>query len=83
MTGYEVYMGNKKVTTISKSGTITYNKKKLKANTVYKFKVRAYKKVGKKKIYGEYSDIITIRTSPVAPKISVSTNSYNSLKTHK
>lgn len=68
-TGYEVYMNNKKITTIKKNGTLTYNKKKLKANTTYKFKVRAYKTVSGKKVYGPWSSTITSKTAPAKPKV--------------
>ncbi len=79
VTGYEVYMGSKKVSTITKNGTLTYNKTKLKANTTYKFKVRAYKKVGSKKIYGPYSEVISVKTAPNKPSISLSTKDYKTL----
>ncbi|MBQ6284807.1 MAG: fibronectin type III domain-containing protein [Bacilli bacterium] len=79
VTGYEVYMGSKKVTTISKSGTLTYNKKKLKANTTYKFKVRAYKKVGSKKVYGPFSEVVSVKTAPNKPSISLSAKDYKTL----
>ena len=78
-TGYEVYMNNKKVTTIKKNGTLTYNKKKLKANTTYKFKVRAYKTVSGKKVYGPWSSTITSKTAPAKPKVSIGIKDYNAL----
>ena len=65
-------MGTKKVSTITKNGTLTYNKTKLKANTTYKFKVRAYKKVGSKKVYGGWSDVLTAKTTPVKPTLTLS-----------
>ena len=71
-TGYEVYMNGKKITTITKNGTLTYNKTKLKANTTYKFKVRAYKTVSKKKIYGPFSSELSTKTAPVKPSLSLS-----------
>jgi uncharacterized repeat protein (TIGR02543 family) len=74
--GYEVYMGTKKIATISKNSTITYNKTKLKANTTYKFKVRAYKKVGSKKVYGAWSNILITQTSPAKPIVSLSMKDF-------
>ena len=76
-TGYEVYMGTKssnmkKVTTITKNSTINYNKTKLKANTTYFFKVRAYKKVGSKKVYGSWSNVVSTKTAPDKPGLKLS-----------
>ena len=78
-TGYEVYMNGKKITTIKKNGTLSFNKKKLKANTTYKFKVRAYKTVGKKKIYGPFSSTITSKTAPAKPSLSITLKDYATL----
>lgn len=82
--GYELYRSNdnkkwKKITTITKNSSLTNNNKKLKANTVYYYKIRAYKKVGKEKVYGPYSGVIKIRTAPAKPTISLS-STYNSIK---
>ena len=80
VTGYEVYMNNKKVATISKNGTLSYNKTKLSSNKTYSFKVRAYKTVKGKKIYGAFSDTISALTAPSTPKISsVGLRDYNAL----
>lgn len=61
-TGYQItYAQNKKFKkgkkniTISKNKTVKRTIKKLKARKTYYIKVRAYKKVGKTKIYGAYS----------------------------
>ena len=61
-TGYQItYAQNKKFKkgkkniTISKNKTVKRTIKKLKARKTYYVKVRAYKKVGKTKIYGAYS----------------------------
>ena len=61
--GYEVYMktGNKsfkKIATIKKGSTLKYDKKKLKKNTTYTFKVRAYQTVKGTKVYGAYSSTV-------------------------
>lgn len=58
--GYEVYMKTnkgsyKKITVIKKGSTTNYTKKGLKKNSTYTFKVRAYKNVSNKKVYGSYS----------------------------
>lgn len=80
VTGYEVYMNGKKITTIKKNGTLSYNKKKLKVNKTYSFKVRAYKTVKGKKVYGAFSETIYVRTAPATPKKpGISLNDYNAL----
>ena len=61
--GYEIYMstrkkaGYKKIKTITKGSTVSYTKIKLKKGKTYYFKIRAYKKVGSKKIYGSFSTV--------------------------
>lgn len=85
-TGYEIYRstnkkkGFKKVKTITNIKTVSFTDKKLKANTKYYYKFRVYKKVGGKKIYSSYSQVIEFKTAPAVPKIKVSTNQYDSLK---
>lgn len=65
--GYEIYMKTgskgkyKLVKTIKKGKTVSYTKAKLKKKTKYYFKVRAYKMVGSKKVYGSYSKVKTIK----------------------
>ena len=83
-TGYEIQRstnGKKwsKVKTVTKNATITFNNTKLKANTVYYYRVRAYKTVSGKKIYGAWSNVVNTRTAPVKPTISVSLRDYNSM----
>ena len=74
VTGYEVRRstkpdsGFKKVAFVTKSGTLTYNNKKLKNATTYYYKVRAYKTVKGKKIYGAWSDVVSATTGPAKPK---------------
>lgn len=60
--GYEVSMrigtGNyKKIKTIAKGKTVTFTKSGLKKGKSYSFRIRAYKKSGKQKIYGNYSNV--------------------------
>ena len=59
-TGYRIYMktGNgkyKRVKTITKASIAKYTKTKLKKGKKYTFKIRAYKTVKGKKIFGSYS----------------------------
>ena len=79
VTGYEVYNGSKKIATITKNKTVTYNQKKLKANKKYTYKVRAYKKVGSKKVYGPWSDSVTIYTAPDKPKVSLVVKDFDTI----
>ena len=84
VTGYEVYRStnNKKwskVTTITKNSTLSYNNTKLTANKKYYYKVRAYKTVSGKKVYGSYSSVVSTKTAPVKPKVSISVKDYNAL----
>lgn len=66
--GYEVYVSKKKSSGYSKKATLTSASKltvtvsKLKANTKYYVKVRAYKTVKGTKYYGAYSTPISIKT---------------------
>lgn len=59
--GYKLYRSTKKngsyklVKTVKGSKTVKYTNKKLKKGTTYFYKVRAYKTVGKKTVYGSYS----------------------------
>ncbi len=67
-TGYEVWMAKskkgtyKKVKTITSPDRITIKVKKLKSGKKYYFKVRAYKKVDNKKIYGSFSKAVVVKT---------------------
>ena len=62
----EMYQGNKwvRVAKITSNNTTTFRKAGLKASTVYKFRVRAYKMSGKTALYGNYSATVTARTNP-------------------
>jgi fibronectin type 3 domain-containing protein len=82
--GYEVYRStnNKRwtrVKTITKNSTLEFNNKKLKSNKLYYYKVRAYKTVSGRKVYGSWSDVVYTRTAPVKPKIAVSIRNYNEI----
>ena len=47
--------------TISKAKTTKLTVKKLKAKKTYYFKVRAYKKNGKQKLFGTYSKVLRVK----------------------
>ena len=62
----EMYQGNKwvRVAKITSNNTTTFKKSGLKASSVYKFRVRAYKMSGKTALYGNYSATVSARTNP-------------------
>ncbi len=62
----EMYQSNKwvRVGKITNNSTTTFRKSGLKASTVYKFRVRAYKMSGKTALYGNFSATVTARTNP-------------------
>ena len=66
----EMYQGNKwvRVGKITNNSTTTFRKAGLKASSVYKFRVRAYKMSGKTALYGNYSATVTARTNPSVVK---------------
>ena len=66
----EMYQSNKwvRVAKITKNSTTTFRKAGLKASSVYKFRVRAYKMSGKTALYGNYSATVTARTNPSVVK---------------
>ena len=66
----EMYKGGKwvRAAKITKNSTTTYRASGLKASTVYKFRVRAYKMSGKTALYGNYSATVAARTNPSVVK---------------
>lgn len=62
-TGYEVYQSTSKngkytkIKTVTSYKTTSYTKKSLKSKKTYYYKVRAYKTINGKKVYGKYSSI--------------------------
>ena len=65
-----MYQGNKwvRVAKITNGNTTTFRKAGLKASSVYKFRVRAYKMSGSTALYGNYSATVTARTNPSVMK---------------
>lgn len=61
--GYQVYRANSKsgkytlAATIKKGSSVSYTNKNLKAEKTYYYKVRAYRTVNNKKVYGSYSAV--------------------------
>ena len=84
VTGYEIYYSTDqkkwtKATTVTSSNTLEYNVKKLKENKKYYFKVRAYKTVSGSKVYGDYSSVVSTKTAPLKPKVTLSIKDYNAM----
>ncbi len=75
--GYKIYKYDSKtkkynhMKTISSPNTVSYKISKLKANTQYIYKVRAYKiSKDKKTVYGSWSNTCKAYTKPSAPTLS-------------
>lgn len=75
-TRYQVYLFDtaknkyiRKATVKGTSATI----KNLKAGTTYKFKVRAYYKPGEKRYYGDFSDVLSVKTTGKSASTSAAT----------
>ena len=83
-TGYELQKWDGKkwvaLTKISKNSTTTYTVKSLKASTTYKYKIRAYKTIGKTTQYSAYSATLSVNTNPSnISGFKVKAKSYNSI----
>ena len=77
-TGYQVYKYDSAKKEYVKVKTVTgtsYKVSSLKAGTTYKFKVRAYKKVGDSTVYGAFSSVLTTTTKPATPTLKVTAGS--------
>ena len=66
----EMYQNGKwaRVAKITDNSTTTFRKAGLKASTVYKFRVRAYKMSGSTAVYSDYSNELAARTNPSVMK---------------
>ena len=65
-TGYKVYQYNTKTKKYTKIATVkstSYTKTKLKTKTTYRYKVRAYKNVGKTTVHGSYSSVKSVKVN--------------------
>lgn len=70
----------KTVKTITKASTLSYTDKGLSANKKYYYRVKAYKKVGSKKVYGTNSDVVSAKTAPAKTKLSIKVSAWNNFK---
>ncbi len=81
--GYRIYQYNsktKKYEAIKTLSSTSYRVEKLKAGTTYKFKIRAYKKVGDNKMWGEMTSVVTVATKPLKPSKISAVQSTNSIE---
>ena len=64
----EYLSGNKfvKLTDKTNGNAVSFKATELNAGTLYKFRVRGYMNVNGKRVYGEYSDVLNVRTLPNA-----------------
>lgn len=80
-TGYQVYRATSSKGSYSLIKTtpyISYNNNGLTAGRTYYYKIRAYKMVGKTKVYGGFSTIINAKPIPAVPSAFKSTGKSNS-----
>lgn len=74
VSGYEIYMSKseqgtyKKIKTIKSSSTTKYTTGVLAKGSVYYFKIRAYKNINGKKVYGSYSTFRSVARDKVKVK---------------
>ena len=83
-TGYELQKWDGKkwvtLTKINKNSTTTYTVKSLKASTTYKYRIRAYKTIGKATQYSAYSATLSVNTNPSNMSgFKAKSKSYNSI----
>ncbi len=68
--GYQVWRGTSSTGTFTAVGSVTGTNRVcsgLTTGTTYYFKVRAYKEVSGKKVYGDYSTVVNAAPKPAAP----------------
>ena len=83
-TGYELQKWDGKkwvtLTKINKNSTTTYTVKSLKASTTYKYRIRAYKTIGKATQYSAYTTTLSVNTNPTnMGGFKAKSKSYNSI----
>lgn len=79
--GYVIYRATSKngkytaLKTISDSKITTYTNSSLNTGTTYYYKIKAYRTVGKNKIYSNYSSVVSAKPKLSTPSITLSTSS--------
>ena len=75
--GYEIFRATSKngkytkIKTINNGNTLSFNNTKLQTGKTYYYKVRAYKTLNEKNIYGNYSKIVSATSKLTTPNISL------------
>ena len=81
--GYEIYRSLTSTSTstlISTTTATNYNNTRLLTNSVYYYKVRAYKMVGTVKVYSGFTSVISAKPIPATPtSVKAVSSSYNSI----
>ena len=78
--GYEIYMSKNKggayskIKTITSGNTLNYKNTNLTTGKTYYYKVKAYRTVNGKKVYGKYSSIVSGTPSLSKPSVSLSSS---------
>ena len=81
--GYQIYRATSLTETyklVKTTTAITYTNGNLTTGKTYYYKVRAYRIVSGKKIYGPYSDIISAKPIPAKPTLTLTKESTTSIK---
>ncbi len=82
--GYRVYRAttpNGTYTLVATTSSNRYTNTRLNVGTTYYYKVQAYRKVGRTKVYGGFSDVVSAVTSMGTPvSVKASSSAYNSIK---
>lgn len=84
--GYRIYRYNSStkkwvnIKTITNNSTSSYKDSGLKSGTVYKYKVKAYKKRNGKTYWGDASDTLAAATTPSKVKITKATKSSSAVR---
>ena len=83
---YAIYRSTSKngtysrIKTITSGSTLSYTNKGLTTGKKYYYKVRAYRVVSGKNVYGSYSNVKSATPVPVKPMLTVVSAGYNSVK---
>ena len=79
--GYQIYRSTSKngkytkIKNINLASTLSYTDKNLTTNQTYYYKIRAFNKTNGKKLYGDYSSVVSAKPSLSKPTLSLSSKS--------